>query len=204
MPKKSNASIPLLCSLCPKHPQFSDVPHLLTHISSKSHLANRFKLQIRSHTDSEARGLLTEFDDWYRDNGLDDLLSERLAAKEQKKTTKRTRTTLAAASMDSSGFGVDARTSSVDSYHSQTNADTRLGIKANSELEQQLAAIPLYKASVPRMYTWSTDPNPHTFATPLPMSPWDQHITYETPTMKRSPPNISNGQSLACSSMDLM
>jgi hypothetical protein len=92
MPRQSDSSIPLLCNLCPKRPTFSDVSHLLTHISSKSHLSNRFKLQIRSQTEYDARRLLDEFDRWYDENGLEDLLSERLAAKEQKKTTKRTRT----------------------------------------------------------------------------------------------------------------
>lgn len=91
MPKLANTLIPLLCDLCPKKPRFSDVSHLLTHISSKSHLSNRFKLQIRSQTEPEAKRLLVEFDSWYANNGLEDLLSERLAAKDQKKTTKRTR-----------------------------------------------------------------------------------------------------------------
>lgn len=90
MPKQANTSIPLLCDLCPKKPRFSDVSHLLTHISSKSHLSNRFKLQIRSQGEPEARRLLADFDSWYADNGLEDLLSERMAAKEHK-TTKRTR-----------------------------------------------------------------------------------------------------------------
>jgi hypothetical protein len=91
MPKQAATTIPLLCDLCPKKPRFSDVSHLLTHISSKSHLSNRFKLQIRSQGEPEARRLLADFDNWYTSNGLEDLLSERLSAKEQKKTTKRTR-----------------------------------------------------------------------------------------------------------------
>jgi|SRR5277367_4274110 len=91
MPKQATTMIPLLCDLCPKKPRFSDVSHLLTHISSKSHLSNRFKLQIRSQGEPEAKRLLADFDSWYTSNGLEDLLSERLIAKEQKKTTKRTR-----------------------------------------------------------------------------------------------------------------
>lgn len=91
MPKQATTLIPLLCDLCPKNPRFSDVSHLLTHISSKSHLSNRFKLQIRSQGEPEARRLLADFDNWYNSNGLEDLLSERLSAKEQKKSVKRTR-----------------------------------------------------------------------------------------------------------------
>ena len=88
---KTESSIQLLCSLCPKNPTFSDVSHLLTHISSKSHLAHRFKLQIRSQSEPEAKTQLEDFDLWYQDNNLDTLLSERLAAKEQKKSAKEKR-----------------------------------------------------------------------------------------------------------------
>jgi hypothetical protein len=88
---KTENSIELRCSLCPKTPTFSDVSHLLTHISSKSHLAHRFKLQIRSQSEPDAKTQLEDFDFWYRDNNLDTLLSERLAAKEQKKSAKERR-----------------------------------------------------------------------------------------------------------------
>lgn len=88
---KSNSSTsvsPLLCSLCPRTPRFSDMSHLLTHISSKSHLSHRFKLQIRSQSELEAKRQLDDFNDWYDNNGLEALLSERLAAKEVKKEAK--------------------------------------------------------------------------------------------------------------------
>lgn len=90
MPKVKNhdSSIQLQCTLCPKTPQFSDVSHLLTHISSKSHLSHRFKLQIRAQSEFEAKQQLDNFDHWYRNNNLDVLLSGRLAAKEQKKSAK--------------------------------------------------------------------------------------------------------------------
>ncbi|KAH8815436.1 hypothetical protein F5884DRAFT_667381 [Xylogone sp. PMI_703] len=81
----SNQPASLLCSLCPKQPRFSDISHLLTHISSKSHLSHHFKLQIRSQSDAEAKKKLDDFDRWYRGNGFDIRLSERLALKEQKK-----------------------------------------------------------------------------------------------------------------------
>lgn len=86
-----NAAVPLLCSLCPKNPQFSDISHLLTHISSKGHLSCRFKLQIRCQADPEARSQLDAYDAWYADNCLEELLAERLATKEQKNTLKRMR-----------------------------------------------------------------------------------------------------------------
>jgi hypothetical protein len=86
--KINDSSIQLQCTLCPKTPQFSDVSHLLTHISSKSHLSHRFKLQIRAQSEPIARQQLDSFDQWYRNNNLDVLLSGRLAAKEQKKSAK--------------------------------------------------------------------------------------------------------------------
>jgi hypothetical protein len=89
--KNKNTSIRLQCTLCPKTPQFSDVSHLLTHIASKSHLSHRFKLQIRAQSESAARQQLDNFDEWYRNNNLDVLLSGRMAAKEQKKSSKEKR-----------------------------------------------------------------------------------------------------------------
>jgi hypothetical protein len=87
-PVKQKPTIPLICTLCPKNPNFSDTSHLLTHISSKSHLAARFKLQIRCQTEKEARDRLDDFDIWYQSNNLDSLLSDRLAIKEEKKAAK--------------------------------------------------------------------------------------------------------------------
>lgn len=80
----SNASaIPLLCHICPKKPTFSDVSHLLTHISSKSHLAARFKLQL-SDAASEKQAL-HHFDQWAEHYGINKLLKNRQDSKELKK-----------------------------------------------------------------------------------------------------------------------
>lgn len=99
MPKlKVEYNIDLQCSLCPKNPKFSDVSHLLTHISSKGHLAHRFKLQIRAQGEPEAKDILDNFDFWYRTSNLDSLLSDRLAAKDNKKTKKSRASNVSAAS----------------------------------------------------------------------------------------------------------
>lgn len=78
----------LLCNICPKRPTFSDVSHLLTHVSSKAHLSNYFKLQIRSHQEPEAGKLLDEYDLWYKANDIPKLLSGRMAAKETRKKSQ--------------------------------------------------------------------------------------------------------------------
>lgn len=92
MPKaKVESVIELKCHLCPKEPDFSDVSHLLTHISSKSHLAHRFNLQIRSQNQAECKVTLEKFENWYQRNNLDSLLSDRMAAKAQKTKAKKSR-----------------------------------------------------------------------------------------------------------------
>ncbi|EYE93229.1 uncharacterized protein EURHEDRAFT_482872 [Aspergillus ruber CBS 135680] len=75
----------LLCNICPKRPSFSDVSHLLTHVSSKAHLSNYFKLQIRSQQEQQAAELLDDYDLWYKENNLPKLLSDRMALKEARK-----------------------------------------------------------------------------------------------------------------------
>ncbi|GAT20441.1 similar to An13g01050 [Aspergillus luchuensis] len=75
----------LLCNICPKRPTFSDVSHLLTHISSKAHLSHYFKLQVRSHQEQQAVVLLHEYDRWYKRNNLAKLLSDRMSSKEARK-----------------------------------------------------------------------------------------------------------------------
>jgi uncharacterized protein YifN (PemK superfamily) len=83
---KAEHTIDLQCTLCKKNPKFSDVSHLLTHISSKSHLAARFKLEIQAQSAPDARFKLDLFNNWYRTSNIDTLLAGRLSAKENKKT----------------------------------------------------------------------------------------------------------------------
>lgn len=82
----------LNCTICPKKPSFSDVSHLLTHVGSKGHLAHLHGLQVRSHQESSAAQTLTAYNQWYEDNGLPALLSDRMQQKEQKQADKRAAT----------------------------------------------------------------------------------------------------------------
>jgi hypothetical protein len=77
-------NIPLNCNICPRKDDFSDVSHLLTHIASKGHLSNYFKMKIRAGTSARDRALVEEYDAWYENFGLDELMSERLQQKEKK------------------------------------------------------------------------------------------------------------------------
>lgn len=84
----------LKCSICPNQPTFSDTTHLLTHVSSKGHLSNLHRLQVRSVQESNAGRHLTAYNQWYQQHDLGRLLSERMLQRESKKATRRTRSTM--------------------------------------------------------------------------------------------------------------
>ncbi|KAJ2897876.1 hypothetical protein MKZ38_004335 [Zalerion maritima] len=79
--------IPLFCHVCPSKPQFSDLSHLLTHLSSKSHLAQKHQTKLESFTDPEARDTLNIFKAWKKEHKIDILLAERYAEKKKKSAT---------------------------------------------------------------------------------------------------------------------
>ncbi|KAK4227494.1 hypothetical protein QBC38DRAFT_364098 [Podospora fimiseda] len=75
-------TIPLKCCVCPKKPTFSDLSHLLTHVSSKSHLSHKYKKKLRK--DDQSVRDYREYKEWESRYGINDLAAERLFAKEQK------------------------------------------------------------------------------------------------------------------------
>ncbi|KAJ5825992.1 hypothetical protein N7474_003130 [Penicillium riverlandense] len=75
----------LQCIICPTQPNFSDKSHLLTHAASKAHLSHYFKLQVRSQNEPEAVKTLNRYDEWFKDNSLAKLLSDRMTFKEARK-----------------------------------------------------------------------------------------------------------------------
>jgi hypothetical protein len=85
----SAPKIPLKCDICPRKPRFSDVSHLLTHISSKTHLSNIFKARVRLDIDTESRRLVEDYDQWYAEWSIQDLLAERLSQKDTKMSRPR-------------------------------------------------------------------------------------------------------------------
>lgn len=80
-------SIPLLCNICPKEPDFSDISHLLTHVASKGHLAQELKAKVRARQDASIREKLDAYDRWYERYQIEKLLSQRLILKESKEAT---------------------------------------------------------------------------------------------------------------------
>ncbi len=89
--KSPEKSIPLICSVCPKVPKFSDVSHLLTHFNSKGHLHSLQQVKLRALSDMSASTQLADFTNWYNQYNIDGLLAGRLAAKEQKEANKKKR-----------------------------------------------------------------------------------------------------------------
>jgi hypothetical protein len=83
--------MPLVCKLCPKASTFSDLSHLLTHVASKGHLHNQFKLGLAKDTDPAAAQVLTEYDAWYSEFGLTDLLKTRSDSREQRQKSNQIR-----------------------------------------------------------------------------------------------------------------
>ena len=79
------AKIPLHCNICPKRPKFSDVSHLLTHIASKGHLSHYYKVKVRASSDPASRALIEEYDQWYAEWNVEDLMSERMSLKDRKR-----------------------------------------------------------------------------------------------------------------------
>lgn len=86
-------SIPLVCIICPKNTKFSDVSHLLTHISSKGHLSNMFKLDIAKYTDEDARARLEQYQSWFDEHNIRELLQNRSENRVQKVACGRGRST---------------------------------------------------------------------------------------------------------------
>ena len=79
----------LNCLICPKRPDFSDISHLLTHVSSKGHLSHLHKLQVRSHQEIAAGHQLALYNQWYQEHDMGQLLSERMQQKDGKVVAKR-------------------------------------------------------------------------------------------------------------------
>ncbi|KAF1971460.1 hypothetical protein BU23DRAFT_182734 [Bimuria novae-zelandiae CBS 107.79] len=85
----ASTNIPLHCSICPKRPNFSDVSHLLTHIASKGHLSNYYKVKVRSGNDEAARRVVESYDRWYAEWNVEDLMSERMTLKDKRRSRAR-------------------------------------------------------------------------------------------------------------------
>lgn len=85
----ASSNIPLHCNICPKKPNFSDVSHLLTHISSKGHLSNYYKVKVRSSHEDASRRLIDAYDRWYAEWNVEELMSDRMNQKDKRRARAR-------------------------------------------------------------------------------------------------------------------
>lgn len=88
--QEPDRQIPLQCCVCPRSPGFSDVSHLLTHIASKGHLHHETQMKLRSHQDISSAMALRQYDAWYNRYSIEDLLVERMKAKQVKEAARQT------------------------------------------------------------------------------------------------------------------
>jgi len=79
------STVPLHCHICAKKPTFSDVSHLLTHIASKGHLSTYYKIKVKAAQDDAAKQLIENYDTWYATWNIENLMSERMSLKDQKR-----------------------------------------------------------------------------------------------------------------------
>jgi len=79
------STVPLHCNICAKRPNFSDVSHLLTHIASKGHLSTYYKIKVKAGQDDTAKTLIEDYDTWYATWNIENLMSERMSLKDQKR-----------------------------------------------------------------------------------------------------------------------
>jgi hypothetical protein len=84
-------SIPLTCCICPKNSTFSDISHLLTHVSSKGHLAKKFNCELAANESEVARKTLQDFQIWYDKYNIRQLLQNRNQSRNQRVTKGRGR-----------------------------------------------------------------------------------------------------------------
>ncbi len=128
------ASVPLYCNICPKRPDFSDISHLLTHVGSKGHLSHYFKAQVRSRQEPRVRQQLDTYDQWYAQNQIEKLLSQRMVLKETKETQDKPRAARRTAS---------ASTSSGNATKKNRRAQTSPSINAKIEevIDPQLSKV---------------------------------------------------------------
>ena len=76
VPQTDPNQIPLVCYSCEKQQRFSDLSHLLTHVSSKAHLLELYNLEVLSQVDNAAATRCRQFDTWYNTYNMVDTAAE--------------------------------------------------------------------------------------------------------------------------------
>lgn len=138
------ASIPLLCNICPKRPEFSDISHLLTHVGSKGHLSHYFKVQVRSRQEPAVRQQLDTYDRWYAKYQIEKLLSQRMVLKESKEIKASSRANKRGAPGPVSSSITSKRNVRALNRSRQSTDDTQVGV-----IDPQLSQDPFLSHILP-------------------------------------------------------
>lgn len=90
---RQTTTVVLTCTICPKNPNFSDVSHLLTHLTSKGHLKHRFNVDTAAMGSdakaADARAQLGKFNQWMEQHEIQGLICERQNIKSESKESKK-------------------------------------------------------------------------------------------------------------------
>lgn len=169
--------IPLLCRICPEEPHFSDVSHLLTHVSSKGHLYQCKNAQLRSHHDDTFRERLRAYNTWYEVNQIEKLLAQRMAQKDLKSAKGKPRH-----SRDRSSIFVKAEEPQQKSKKKQPTARRPTAKSVNQvPIDPQLS---LFLEPGDGLH-WSGHRSPHQERRPLNTAPL--HRTHDIRARSRTP-----------------
>lgn len=141
---KAMASIPLLCNICPKRPEFSDISHLLTHVGSKGHLSHYFKVQVRSRQEPAVRQQLDTYDRWYAKYQIEKLLSQRMVLKESKEIKASSRANKRGAPTPVSSSITAKRTTTALNRPLKSTDDKQVGV-----IDPQLSQDPFLSQKLP-------------------------------------------------------
>ena len=134
------SSIPLHCNICPKHPKFSDLSHLLTHVASKGHLSHYFKAQVRSASEPSVRKELEIYDKWYDRHRISKLMCQRMITKDNKLVKTERRRHIKPDSIKQEAIKQEAKFPKVASVNGQKRAETK--VKREIVIDPQLASVP--------------------------------------------------------------
>lgn len=66
-----------------------DIPHICTHLASKSHLSVAYKLRVLATESEDARRIIDQYDAWYEAGNIDQLICKRMSHKEKKRLLER-------------------------------------------------------------------------------------------------------------------
>ncbi|KAL6708672.1 hypothetical protein ACN47E_002368 [Coniothyrium glycines] len=155
--------IPLHCNICPKKPDFSDVSHLLTHIASKGHLSNYYKVKVRSSNEEDSRRLIEAYDRWYSEWGVEELMSERMSQKDRRRTRARPSARSATTSKIEAPVPRPARRTAVGNLLDPRLIEQHQPIKLERSLSPSPTAQPIgpvlrhRNIYAPQLQYWSAD-----------------------------------------------